>query len=340
MITFGIEQEIVFKDKNNTFLDFDNTKYEDFIKIINRLPIYDSDNNYFECKSLEIYPKRWYIEGIEIFDEYKNITSTIPKAIEIRTTPHKSINNLVKEFSDSFSLLRKEAKKEGFSPVLTSNNPFKDSLKKDIKLPNRTEKEKTIAKNSMTTFGMHINISIENFSRNELIELKKKINYYIPFIIPYSFSSGFSNNKKFDGLCYRNFIRAKNRELINLKRLKGIDILEFRAFDSSMSKNLLISLLYLMKGLILSPKLNKNLEKQDSDLIIRSSKFGFDDNLIKEEANKILNLIKLELKEKAVYLDNLEKFLNTNGCASQIAQTRYNKNKNIIDSISNLYDYD
>lgn len=340
MIKFGIEQEIVFKNSKNRFLDFENTSYNDFQNIINQLPYYEEDSKIFECKSLEKEPKRWYVEGIEIFNSTNQPILTIPKAIEIRTTPNESIEMLVKEFSFSFNLLSKKAKEFDLIPVLTSSHPFKKEFNKKIKNHQRSKEELNIAKNSMLTFGMHLNISIDNLKQEEFMDVIQKLNYYLPFIIPFTFSSVFLNNQKFEGLSYRNYKRAKTRDLINIKKIKGKNIIEFRAFDSISNKNLQSSILYLIKDIILNKKLDKRLEKQDSVLIIKSSLYGFENIEIKEGILNIISTLQNFKTSNNSYLESLKKAVFLNTCSSKTIKERFDINQNIIESISNLYDFD
>lgn len=339
MIKFGIEQEIVFKDKENRFLDFTNTSYIEYQSIIEKLPFYENDLDFFECKSLEKMPKRWYVEGIEIYNKYNQLQSTLPKAIEIRTTPHTNIKELVNEFSNSFNLLSIKAKESNLFPVLTSNNPFKKEFNIDIAESKRTKSELLIAKNSMITFGLHLNISFKNLTKEKLTDIVEKLNYYTPFIIPLSFSSCFLEGKKFKGLSYRNYRRAKNRKLINIKTIKNTDIIEFRAFDSISNKKLLYSIINLVKDIILNPKLTKRLKEQDSQLIEKSSLFGFENDFIKKEILEVLSIIEKSFNSDKKYIKLLKEQIHTNSCSSKIIKKRFDKTNNIIESISNLYNF-
>jgi len=87
----GIEQELIFKNDQNEILDFSNSKYFQFKKIVEEFSYYEGDEKYFHLKSTETKPKRCYIEGFEIHDKEGNVIETIPKGLEIRTTTHSDI---------------------------------------------------------------------------------------------------------------------------------------------------------------------------------------------------------------------------------------------------------
>lgn len=337
MIKIGIEQEIVFKSLENKFLDFENTNYKMYQDIIKKLPFYEEDKKYFECKSLENIPKRWYIEGIELFDDEHKLVETLPKAIEIRTSPHINIKSLVEEFSQSFNLLEKEASSQKIYPVLTSSNPFRDKFEKEIEIQPRDKKNFDIAKNSMLTYGMHVNISIDSISLQSLKKIKDKINYYMPFIIPFSFSSPFLNSQEFKGLCYRNYKRAETRELVNIKQYKDINIIEFRAFDACASKELLSALIYLIKAIIKAKCLDKHTNTQDKELIKKSAINGFNDIVIKKGCKNILDSVNKNIPE--IELKLLKSILKTNNSYASIMKSEYLIKKNIIETISNQYKY-
>ena len=216
MMRIGIEQEFVFQDREGNYLDFENSEYSLFKGIVDTFPYFENDDAVFECKSLERVPKRCYVEGLERHDLDGNLVETVPKGLEIRTLPHFEIDTVVDEFSDSFVQTMRAAAQFGLSPLLTSNNPFKTSFAfskplnpTEIKM--RTEKELAIVFGAMITHGLHVNVSMGDWSHEQMNDLVQKVNYYIPFIIPFSFSSPFYDGKAFAGLSCRNYFRAEKR---------------------------------------------------------------------------------------------------------------------------------
>lgn len=340
----GIEHEFAFKDLNDNYLDFENSKFETFQHIVNAFPYHEGDEKYFECKSLEKRPKRCYVEGFERYDIDGQLTHTIPKGLEIRTLPHTSIDALIEEFSISFTQMKKIAENYGLSPLLAPFNPFKTSVTLNeplnhTELALRTDKELDIAYKSLLLNGLQVNISIRNFSKEELDDLVQKINYYVPFMIPYSFSTPFYGGDLFDGLSYRQYFRTKMRNLAQLRIRKGINIIEFEGFDSPDDKNLLKLLLLFFKGFLLDDTLKQRALSQNAKLLKRSSLKGFADEVIREEGRKVLHAAKMALKEEGDALDYLETILQTNESNAVKMKRTYRETGDIMTAISNKYDY-
>jgi len=183
-LKIGIEQEFIFKDDDNNYLDFSNTSYNDFQIVVDNFPAYRSDNSILECKSLESVPKRCYVEGFERYDNNGKLLETIPKALEIRTPPFENINKLINNFASSYNKMIKIASSFGLFPILTSFNPFKNNnnveeLLKHQNINGRSERDLEIAKNSFLSNGLHVNISDkENINLQDIAE---KLNFYLPY---------------------------------------------------------------------------------------------------------------------------------------------------------------
>lgn len=344
MMRIGIEQEIVFQDREGNYLDFGNAEYSLFKKIVDIFPYFENDDAVFECKSLERVPKRCYVEGFERHDLDGNLVETVPKGLEIRTLPHFEIDTVVDEFSDSFAQTMRAAAHFGLSPLLTSRNPFKTSVVfskplNPAETAMRTEKELAIALSSMLSHGIHVNASMSDWSHEQMIALVQKVNYYIPFIIPFSFSSPFYDGKAFAGLSCRNYFRAEKRQLVQLYERGSSEVLEFRGFDACGDARLLKSLLTLFKGFLLDKTLNKRSLSQDPERLKQSSLSGFEDQAIKDEGLIVLDAARAALRQGGSEFDQLETMLHTNDSYAARMKSLYFETRNIIGSISNQYNY-
>ena len=340
----GIEHEFAFKDQAGNYLDFENTEYALFKKIVDAFPYFENDDAVFDCKSLECKPKRCYIEGFERYGLEGNLTETIPKGLEIRTMPHSTIDALIDDFTNSYNLMIQLTTQHNLSPLLISYHPFKTSTTfkepfNQIEIDLRTEKELGTALRSMLTQGFHINVSFSDLSTEKMLDLVQKITYYFPFIIPFSFSSPFYNKKSFNGLSFRNYYRTETRSLTRLLKRRGIDIIEFSGFDVCGDTQLLKSLLVLFKGILLDQTLTKRALSQDTGLLMRSSLYGFEDAMIKEQCLIILQAVKAVLKEEGEALEYLESILHTNDSYAARMKRTYQETGDIIEAISNRYDY-
>ena len=344
MIKIGIEHEFVFKDNHDNYLDFENTEYKLFKRIVDTFPYIENDDTVFDCKALEHRPKRCYIEGFERYDIEGNVAATIPKGLEIRTLPHSTVDAVIADFTDTYTQIMESAASFGLYPILTSCHPYKmlDTFQQSLnktEMTLRTDERLARVYRSMLLHGLHVNISISDLSKEQMMDLVHKVNYYAPFIIPFSFSSSFYNAEIFEGLSFRNYSRVGIRNLARLQNRKGVDVLEFAGFDSCGDTQLLKLLLLLFKGLLLDKTLNKRALSQDAELLKRSALQGFEDKTIKKEGLTVLNAAKAALKEEGNALEDLETMLHTNDSYASRMKRTYQETGDITEAISNRYDY-
>ncbi|EDX83809.1 hypothetical protein S7335_1506 [Synechococcus sp. PCC 7335] len=322
---FGIEHEVAFVRSDGEFADFSNTTFTEFDQIVSRLPQYDQDYPQLRVGDAGIKLKRWYIEGFERFDERGEVIDCPPKGIEIRTTVHDSIDETLAELIESFERLRIEAKKSGFSPALISFHPHRSQFIPIPPLNNyeqqRRQKspEMQTAHIPMLTQGPDLNLSAEGLSPTQLIDIGRKLTYYSPFIIPFSYSSPFYQGREWSGLSARTFYRTGARpaamvfveqatdlidstpSLTQIARIPAeVGRIEFKAFDSCGDFELYGSLLALLKGLVLDQSLQGRATIPEAKQHQHSARFGFADETIYNQAQAILaavSQVELEAEE-------------------------------------------
>lgn len=317
---FGIEHEVAFLNKEGKFADFSCIKFADFEQIIEKLPTYFNDYPQLRVGDAGIKKKRWYIEGFERFVDSEKPIDCLPKGIEIRTTIHSNIENAVTELSESFRLLCEVAANYGFSPALISFNPYKTAFEfqpplNDYEIRRRqASPEKQTAHIPMLTYGPDLNISASDLSVERLIDIGRKLTYYSPYIVPFSYSSPFYNGDLWDGLSVRTFIRTgkrpaalvfveKQEQLINsvpsLTKIARIPAevgrIEFKACDSCGDFSIYAALLALLKGLILDETLLGRATTPNAALHQISAKEGFDNEDIVINSTKILQASEVAL---------------------------------------------
>src|SRR5436305_7444518 len=300
MFTFGIEHEVAFLNRAGHFADFASTSFIEFDRIIANLPLYEADYPQLRIGDAGIKRKRWYIEGFERFDAHGHVTDCPPKGIEIRTTLHKTIQGAVYELNTSFQLLREKALNAGFVPVLTSFNPYRTEFVPDPPLIAYEEKrrqnspEKRTAFIPLLTYGPDLNLSLEGLDTNTLIEIARKLTYYSPYIIPFSYSSPFFGGTLWEGLSVRTTVRTGRRpavmvfladpsdlldsdpSLTKLARLPAeVGRIEFKACDSCDDFTIYAGLLALLKGLMLDTTLPGRATIPDTNLHQISARQGF-----------------------------------------------------------------
>ncbi len=330
---FGIEHEVAFIRPEGDFADFENTTFEEFDSIVSRLPQYEQDYPQLRVGDAGIKLKRWYIEGFERFNQAGEVTGCPPKGIEIRTTVHESINSAVSQLTESFDLLQTEARKSGFSPALTSFHPYRHEFLPTPPLNAYEQRrrqespEMLTAHIPMLTQGPDLNLSAAGLTPAQLIDIGRKLTYYSPFIIPFSYSSPFyqgsiwcplKGNKQSNslecaaeaGLSARTFFRTGARpaamvflenetdlidsvpSLTQIARVPAeIGRIEFKAFDSCGDFELYASLLTLLKGLVLEQTLQGRATIPDAKQHQQSAQFGFMDEAIYAQAQVVLNAV-------------------------------------------------
>lgn len=310
---FGIEHEVAFLNQQGKFADFSQTKFADFNQIVEKLPTYPKDYLQLRVGDAGIRQKRWYIEGFERFADSDQVIGCLPKGIEIRTTIHPDIQGALTELSASFDLLRQVATSYGFSPVLTSFNPYKTAFdpqpplnEYELKQLQHYPDERT-ANIYMVTYGPDLNISLADLPYENLLDIGRKLTYYSPYIIPFTYSSPFYHGELWDGLSVRTFVRTgtrsaalvfveKQEQLINsippLTKIARIPAevgrIEFKACDSCDDFSIYGALLALLKGLILDKTLPGRETTPDPSLHQISAKQGFNHPDIFAQAVQLL----------------------------------------------------
>ncbi len=320
MFFFGIEHEVAFLNNEGKFADFSHTKFTDFNQIIERLPTYPSDYPQLRVGDAGIKMKRWYIEGFERFADSDEVIDCHVKGIEIRTTIHSHIQGAITELSESFDLLRKVAADFGLSPVLVSFNPYNPAFEPQPPLNNYEIKQleaypdEQTANIHMVSYGPDLNISVADLSTEDVIDIGRKLTYYSPYIVPFSYSSPFYNGGLWDGLSVRTFIRTgkrpatlvfvqKQEQLINsipaLTKIARIPAevgrIEFKACDSCDNFLIYAALLILLKGLVLDKTLLGRATVPDAALHQLSAKEAFENEDIFENATKVLQAAEVAL---------------------------------------------
>lgn len=353
---FGLEHEVPFLREDGGFADFSNTVFEEFEAVIQELPVYPDDYPALRIGDAGIKVKRWYVEGFERFDEHGVLVTAVPKGIEIRTTPHPSIQGVLDEFQESLDLLREKASAHGFQPTCVSFNPFQEKFTPDPPLNpyerNRRDRspEEQTAHLTMLTYGPDLNMSVEGWTDDDLIDAGRKLTYYSPFLVPFSFSSPFFNGKLWDGLSRRTYVRTGIRpsvmvflhdegnffesrpSLVQKARLEAEKgRIEFKAFDVCGDLAVYGALFALLKGLLLHGSLPGRRGVPDKSLHRRSAQEGFRNAKISREAAKVLEAAGQALGDDPdrEYLLVLHDMINKKSVPADRLIDAYNRKKSI-----------
>jgi gamma-glutamyl:cysteine ligase YbdK (ATP-grasp superfamily) len=317
---FGIEHEVAFLNPEGKFADFSCTKFADFNQIVEKLPTYSDDYPQLRIGDAGIKEKRWYIEGFERFIDSEKVIDCVPKGIEIRTTINPDIHSAIAELSESFRLLTEVASSFNFTPVLTSFNPYHAIFEpqpplNDYEIQRRqASPEKQTAHIPMLTYGPDLNISVAGLSHEKVIDIGRKLTYYSPYIIPFSYSSPFYQGSLWEGFSVRTFNRTGKRpaamvfvekseqiiksfpSLTKIARIPAeVGRIEFKAFDSCDDFSIYAGLLALLKGLVLDESLEGRATVPDAEKHQLSAKQGFDSEEILAQAQQVLQAAEVAL---------------------------------------------
>ena len=364
MFSFGIEHEVAFLNPQGKFTDFSNTNFRDFQSLVEQLPLHENDDCQLRVGDAGIKQKRWYVEGFERFAETEELVDCVPKGIEIRTTIHSTIQGAINELKESFSLLRDVAARVGFSPVLISFNPYTCVFEPqpplndfEVKYLQAYPDEQT-AYIFMVSYGPDLNFSISHLPDEEVIEIGKKLTYYSPFIVPFTYSSPFYNGTLWEGLSVRTFIRTgkrsaalafiKNQEklikstpsLTKMARIPAeVGRIEFKACDSCDDFSIYAGLLALLKGLALDQTLEGRAIVPDASLHQRSAKTGFEDEDIFGKATEVLQAAEVALGDDpdVEFLEPLKAILASRKTKSHELIEQFKESGSIEETLSRTY---
>ncbi|MEO5646436.1 MAG: glutamate--cysteine ligase [Candidatus Paceibacterota bacterium] len=359
---YGIEHEFPCI-KNGAFVDFSTATFESLNEVIDILPVYESDYATLRIGDLGIKKKRWYIEGFERFSKTGEYLYTAIKGFEIRTPVASSIDEAVTTLQDSFSLWKKEAKKYGYISATTAFNPFRtafipEPVLNEWEIAARHSPEEQTAFMHMLTYGPDVSFSHPDLTTEQIIAIGKKLTYYSPFIVPFSFSSPFFNNALWEGLSYRTYYRTGKRPacMVFVKHdeelLKTVPTLtekarlpsevgriEFKAFDTIEDVTLYGSLLALVVGIAMDETLPGSASTPDEKMHKQSALRGFADESIYQEALRVFEaaiaVVPLELKEK---IEVLRPMLDLRRTPADSMVEEYNSGKSIIEIITHNYE--
>jgi hypothetical protein len=166
----------------------------------------------------------------------------------------------------------------------------------------------------MLTYGPDLSFSLKDLSTEEIIDLGKKLTYYSPFIVPFSYSSPFYGGNLWHGLSVRTYVRTgprpavmvfidepeklihSNPSLTKKARIPAeVGRIEFKAFDSCADFALYSALFALLKGLAIDQTLTGRAVVPDGALHQLSAQEGFANDHIFSGATEVLHAVRIVL---------------------------------------------
>jgi hypothetical protein len=355
---WGIEHEFPVVNAAGEFCDFSNSTFEDFNRVIEEMPTFDSDYPGLRVGDLGIKAKRWYIEGFERFDEEGTYLLTDPKGFEIRTPISSSIEEAVATLKQDFASFVKVAAKYGYTPASVSLNPLRDEFVPNPALnswevAHRRSPEERTAYIHMLTSGPDISFSSPLFDVAKSIDIAQKLTFYSPYIVPFSFSSPFYKGELWGGLSKRTYYRTGKRPSVLVfvgeesERIKSTPTLtdkarlaaevgriEFKAFDTVRDLDLYLALGTLLLGIALDDTLEGRLIVPNEALHKHSATHGFKDALIHNLAEDVVQAAENALPpEYRANLAPLHAMLQTRRSQADDMIEQYQKTRDILSAI-------
>jgi hypothetical protein len=171
---------------------------------------------------------------------------------------------------------------------------------------------------STLSYGPDINLSLPGQPAEAALDMARKLNYYAPWLVPFSFCSPFHAGRRWPGASWRTFHRAPARPAVKLflapedcrrctsrlvhpaRRPNEAGRIEFKAFDAQPSADILAALGHLLIGVCLAPALPGRGETPDTRLYRRAARQGFHDEEIRSGCLQILDTASAAL-ERAGY---------------------------------------
>lgn len=333
---FGLEDEFPVVDASGRFLDFSNTTFEEFDRVIERLPVFDEDYHHLRVGDLGIKLKRWYIEGFERFTDEGRYIRTDPKGFEIRTPICSSLDEALATLQRDTERWILAAEEFGYRPVRTALNPLQREYVptpplNEWEVAHRQTPEEQTAHIHMLTYGPDISFSHPELTTADAIDIGQKLTCYSPYIVPFSFTSPFFEGEVWGGYSRRTFHRTGPRPsvlvhvgseneriasfptLTDLARLPAeVGRIEFKAFDCPPQSGLCMALGMLLLGIALDSSLPGRSVVPDAELHRRSATRAFDEGgAIYSEASRVLEAAHKALPDEwRSHLDPLVEMLD------------------------------
>lgn len=303
---YGIEAEYALLRPNGRFADFTNTSYAEIRPLLETLPDYGHPE--LRVGDAGIRVKNWYAEGDERFDENGRSTGLAFKGIEIRTPVCASIEESIGSLDTLRALLRDTLHAHGwsflaigFNPCTAAYAPAYAPWERDF---HASHAANALPEVSTLSYGPDFNFSCSRDTPEAVIESVRRLTFYSPFIVPFSFSSPIVGGRLWEGHSYRTFRRTGPRPAALAHLAGAIDHplakqadppsqhlrIEFKAFDMVGDDRLLAELFDLVVGIARSDSrdLPGTADAPDAALHRKAALTGFEDDAIREGAAAVL----------------------------------------------------
>ncbi|HEV2078507.1 MAG TPA: hypothetical protein VGR19_01230 [Allosphingosinicella sp.] len=311
---FGIEAEYALIRPDGAFADFTNTSFSEVQPVIDALPFYGHSE--LRVGDAGIRVKNWYVEGDERFDESGRSTGLAFKGVEIRTPVFSTIEEALGSLKQLRLMLEAELRSRswsltaiGFNPCTASYAPAYTPWEKEF---HASHIENSLPEISTLSYGPDLNFSRAVDTPEAVIGTVRRLTYYSPYIVPFSFSSPLFAGELWEGLSYRTYRRSGIRPaaLAHLTGRHGHPLvkkadpssqhlrIEFKAFDMIGDDELLGELFRLVVGISMADgtALPGMADAADRKLHQQVALSGFADDAVHQESARVVAIARDTLK--------------------------------------------
>jgi gamma-glutamyl:cysteine ligase YbdK (ATP-grasp superfamily) len=207
----------------------------------------------------------------------------------------------------------------------------------------------------MLSYGPDLNLSAADMPVDQVIDLGRKLTFYSPYMVPWSFSSPFYAGGLWGGPSVRTFLRSGQRPAVRvfvareeqlaattpvLTRLartpEEVGRVEFKAFDSCADFSRYASLFALLKGLALDLSLPGRASEPDVALHQLAAREGFGSEGVRNGASRVLAAARAALgyDPDATLLDALDQSIEQRVTPADAMLDAYQRSGSILDVLS------
>lgn len=353
---WGIEFEYLLVDRDGPepgrIRDFSNLDYAWISRVLEQKP--GRDDPSLATGDLGIKAGYWYLEGDERFHPDGRFRTLEVKGVEIRTPPAADIPGAVARLLEIEARLEQVLEEAGlglgiagFNPVRPTYaftpplNPWEQALR-------QRHRSYDGAQVSTLSYGPDINLSLPGQDPRQNLDAARKLNYYAPWLVPFSFSSPFQAGQPWPGCSRRTYLRCQWRPAVKLfladaelaalgecssltapARIPGEQgRIEFKAFDAMPGSPLLAACCHLLEGVLLAPNLPGRSETPDQARYQQAALQGFADPAVAAGARELLQkataaLLARDQPEGAAALAPLARLLEQGRCPGDALLERW-----------------
>jgi Glutamate-cysteine ligase family 2(GCS2) len=304
----GIEAEYGLVHPQRGLLDFVNSSFGEFQRIVDRLP--DHGDADLTRGDLAIKFTRWYVEGDERFAPDGQFLRCVPKGLETRTPIRVGIEATAVALVEQTRALAAAAAADGCRLVAIGHNPYRGPYRPDPpylagEIALHDEHPEYAAPDVyMRTFGPDFNVSHPDWGVAATVDIGRKLCAYAPAMVAFSANAPFAGGRRWPGYSARIHARAGRRPAVRLfltdpavapgglARPARLPTehgrVEFKAFDALPDLAAYPALLALVAGVAMAD-LPGRADEADPRRLRRAAIRAFDDPTLRAEATAVLS---------------------------------------------------